>query len=127
MQQSKEDTSKQHYYYKQIVEYAKLHDYYFNSTLPNAWIRFKFELNEERMYQLGITIHHFGYDDSTVYIGAFLEFNGDKQSKELTTFPLDIKPHILSIEQDVEKRKKNIELHLENVLTVFLAQIASEL
>lgn len=122
-----DNISQQHYYYKQIVEYAKLHDYYFNSRLPKAWLRFRIELSPDRIYQLVITIHHFGYDDSTIYIGAFLELIDKGTQKELTTFPLDIKPHSLSIGQDVEKRQKNIEAHLEDVLTVFLAQIASEL
>jgi Fic family protein len=122
-----DNISQQHYYYKQIVEYAKLHDYYFNSRLPKAWLRFRIELSSDRIYQLVTTIHHFGYDDSTIYIGAFLELINNGTQKELTTFPLDIKPHSLSIGQDVEKRQKNIEAHLEDVLTVFLAQIASEL
>lgn len=121
------DLSKQHYYYEQIVSYAKKHDYYFNRTLPRAYFKFGIEF-ESKKYELGITLHHFGYDDSVIAIGAFLEYKGillDNNSD--TTIPLDVKPHVISIKDDVSSKEKNIRLHLENILTVAIAQIASEI
>jgi hypothetical protein len=44
-----------------------------------------------------------------------------------TTIPLDIKPHVISIKDDVVSKEKNIRLHLENILTATIAQIASEI
>jgi Fic family protein len=122
-----DDTTKQHYYYEQIVSYAKKHNYYFNRSLPKAYFKFGIEFESKR-YELGITLHHFGYDDSVMVIGAFLEFKGILSDENRdTTIPLDIKPHVISIKDDVVSKEKNIRLHLENILTVTIAQIASEI
>lgn len=121
------DAAKQHYYYEQIVSYANKHNYYFNRTLPKAYFKFGIRF-DSRKYELGITLHHFGYDDSVIAIGAFLEYKGillDETSD--TAIPLDIKPHVISIKGDVSSKEKNIRLHLENILTVMIAQIASEI
>ncbi|AEI46944.1 Fic family protein [Runella slithyformis] len=121
------DATKQHYYYEQIVSYANKHNYYFNRTLPKAYFKFGIRF-DSRKYELGITLHHFGYDDSVIAIGAFLEYKGillDENSD--TTIPLDIKPHVISIKDEISSKEKNIRLHLENILTVMIAQIASEI
>ncbi len=125
-----DDTKKQHFYYRQIIKYAIKHDYYFNRTLPKAWILFKINLSTTKKYQLAFTLHHFGYDNTAVAIGAFLEFKGDKQRKndDDLTLPLDIKPYVLSVEKEItEASVANINSFLENVLTLTLAHIASEL
>ena len=79
---------------------------------------------ENKWYQLEISIHHYGYDDSTLAIGSFLEFKGSKMD---TILPLDIPPHVISISENFEGKKKNIKSYLENALTLSLAQIASEI
>ncbi len=118
----------QHYFYRQIVEYAKKHDYFFNRALPKAWITYRIELSEHKKYQLGITIHHYGYDDTTLAIGSFLEFKGNKSDEKMdTTIPLDIPPHVISINEDVSTKMKNIQSYVENAMTLTLAQIASEI
>jgi hypothetical protein len=123
------DNSKSHYYFGQIIKYAKKHDYYFNRSLPKAWILFRIDLSIEKSYQLGITIHHYGYEENTLAIGAFLEFLSSDSEKERidTALPLDIKPHVISIDEHVELKEKNIRSYLEDVLTLTLAQIASEI
>jgi len=122
-----DDTTKQHYYYEQIVGYAKKHNYYFNRALPKSYFKFGIEFGAKR-YELGITLHHFGYDDSVIAIGGFLEYKGILQNEDTdTTIPLDIKPHVISIKDEVSSKEKNIRLHLENILTVTIAQIASEI
>lgn len=122
-----DDTTKQHYYYEQIVSYAKKHNYYFNRTLPKSYFKFGIEF-DGRKYELVITMHHYGYDDSVLAIGAFLEYKGILLSKDVdTTMPLDIKPHVISIKDEVSSKEKNIRLYLENILTVTIAQIASEI
>jgi Fic family protein len=124
---SPDDVTKQHYYYEQIVSYAKRHNYYFNRTLPKSYFKFGIEFEGKR-YELGITLHHFGYDNSVIAIGAFLEYKGILQNEDTdTTIPLDIKPHVISIKDEVSSKEKNIRLHLENILTVTIAQIASEI
>ncbi len=101
---------------------------------------------------MGITLHHFGYDDSVIAIGAFLEYKGILPSEDIdttipldikplvisskgilpsedidTTIPLDIKPLVISIKDDIAPKEKNIGLHLEDILTATIAQIASEI
>ncbi len=119
----------QDFYYKQIVSYAKKHDYYFNRSLPKAWFTFRIELSRNKMYQLGITIHHYGFDDSTIAIGSYLEFKSSKADEvEDTTLPLEIPPHVISvINNNIESKKKNIRSYLEGALTLAMAQIASEM
>jgi Fic family protein len=122
-----DDTTKQHYYHQQIVKYANKHNYYFNRTLPKSYFKFVIEF-EGKKYELGITLHHFGYDDSVIAIGAFLEYKGTLSNEDTDTIiPLDIKPHVISIKDEVRTKEKNIRLHLENILTVTIAQIASEI
>lgn len=122
------DNSRQHFYFGQIIKYAKKHEYFFNMAFPKAWLMFRIELSHEKIYQLGITIHHFGYDDSTIAIGAFLEFlNQEMLDRIDATLPLEIKPHVISIYDDVGTKEKNIRGFLENALTLTIAQIASEI
>lgn len=124
---SPNDTSKQHYYTYQIVSYAKKHDYFFNRSLPRAYLAFRIELSESKKYQLVVTIHHYGYDDTTIAIGAFLEFKGEQEDDRDPILPLDIKPYVFSIDQNIAVRKQNITSYLRDVLTFTLAQIADEI
>ncbi|WP_442846868.1 Fic family protein [Leeuwenhoekiella sp. H156] len=126
---SPEEDGRQYFYQGQIIKYAKKHDYYFNRTLPKGWITFRIDLSETKRYQLGITLHHYGYDDKTLALGAFLEFfQSDDLSERIdSTLPLEIKPHVISISKDIESKEKNIRTFLENAVTLTLAQIASEL
>ena len=125
---SPENENRQHYYYGQIIKYAKKHDYYFNRTLPKGWLTFRIELSESTTYQLGVTVHHYGYDDRTLAIGAFLEYLRENEEKRVdSTLPLEIKPHVVSITRDMSSKEKNIRAFIENAVTLTLAQIASEL
>ena len=120
-------TEKQHYFAHQIISYAKKHDYFFNRALPKAWLMFKIEIGENKKYQLGVSIHHYGYDATTLAIGSFLEFKGSKEDEKIdTAVPLEIPPHVISISDNLESKKSNIKGYLENALTLTLAQIASE-
>lgn len=136
------DDEKDYWFSNQIVEYAKFHNYFFNRFLPRGWFKLTFVLTRRRIYQLIVTIHHYGYDDSTITIGAILEFVEVKkdakkknlselsfEDKDLTTLPIEIPPHTISIEEevDVEKLKSNIVHYLNDIISVALAQIASEI
>jgi Fic family protein len=123
-----ENQQNQHFFYSQIIGYAKKHDYFFNRTLPKAWLMFKIDLEKNKRYQLGISIHHFGYEENTIAIGSFVEFKGDKMDDKIdTTIPLDIPPHVISISENFDSKKRNIKEYLENAMTLTLAQIASEI
>ncbi len=123
-----DDQTSQHYYHQQIVAYASQHNYYFNRLLPKSYLIFGIDFMSNRKYELGISIHHYGYDDSTIAIGAFLEYKDNRTDIGTDSIiPLFLKPHIISVTDDVKSKEINIKLHLENVLTVAMAQIASEI
>lgn len=137
---------KQHYFTNQIVKFASRHDYYYNRFLPKSWFRFVFEISGQKIYQLIITQHHFGYQDDSYAIGGILEFiESEDEAKSIrnlqddnfrkgsegmiiTNVPLDIKPYKFSLDTDTfEYRQANIKTYLHDILTVTLAQIASEI
>ena len=122
-----EDAKKQDFYDRQISQYAQKQAYYFNRTLPKAWILFKIKLSENKKYQLCFTLHHFGYDYTTLAIGAFLEFKENRHEDEWVS-QMASKPYVISMQEDLTLAKQsNINAFLENSLTLALAQIASEL
>lgn len=126
---SPDEKERQGYYYGQIIKYAKKHNYYFNRNFPKGWITFRVELAENKKYQLCITVHHYGYDDSTLAIGAFLEFLTPHAMDERIdeALPLEIKPHVISLTGDVTTKEKNVAAFIQNAVTLTMAQIASEL
>ncbi|GAB4410822.1 MAG: hypothetical protein OHK0039_15480 [Bacteroidia bacterium] len=122
-----DDPEKQHYHYRQIVAYASKHGYYFNRLLPRAYLIFGIDLKDGRKYETGISIHHYGYDDTTIAIGGFLEYKGESmRDVPDTVLPLDLKPHVISIADDVGQKENNIKAYLEDILTAIMAHIASE-
>lgn len=143
---SPDATQKQHYFTNQIVKFASKHNYYYNRFLPKGWFRFVFEITDQKIYQLIITEHHFGYQDDSYAIGAILEFiesedeakyirnlqddNFRKGSEGMiiTNVPLDIKPYKISLDTDnILNSQTNIKTYLNDIVTLTLAQIASEL
>ena len=124
------EQEKQGYYYGQIISYAQKHDYYFNRNFAKGWLTFRVELAENKKYQLCISVHHYGYDDSTLAIGAFLEFltpHGSDEQRIDEALPLEIKPHVISITGDVSPKEKNIAHFVQDAVTLTMAQIASDL
>ncbi|MCE7923856.1 MAG: Fic family protein [Haliscomenobacteraceae bacterium CHB4] len=118
----------QDFYYAQIIGYAQKHSYYFNRNLPKAWFILGFDFSEEKKYHVGITIHHFGYEDGALAIGAFLEHKGkNEEDTPNTVIPLAIPPHVVSAYTNGEGKEANIRRYLEDTLTAVLAQIASEI
>ena len=89
---------------------------------------FRIELSETKKYQLVITIHHYGYGDATIALGAFLEFKGEEENERDPVLPLDVKPYVFSIAQNnIETKEQNIKSYLTDVLTLTLAQISDEI
>lgn len=125
-----DEQEKQRYYYGQIINYAKKHYYYFNRNFPKSWLTLRVKLAENKKYQLCISVHHYGYDDSTLAIGAFLEFltpHGSDEQRIDEALPLEIKPHIISITGDVSTKEKNIARFVQDAATLTMAEIASGL
>ena len=131
-----DNETKKHYFSHQIVEYAIKYNYFFNRTLPRAWFRFVIELKDQKRYELIITLHHYGYDDTTFAIGAILQYKEPYKTKtktndeDLTTIlPLSIGPYTISLDMqptEINNSEADINSFLQNVLTLTLAQIVSE-
>lgn len=130
-----------HYFTHQIIQYARQHDYYFNSALFRRWLRVKFDLPQDKRYQLIISIHHYGYDDSTIAIGAFMEIESEiikdvgdvhatrKNTKGnmFTAIPLEIKPLTISVEAEIQNIDSIIKSFLTDTATLALAHIAYDI
>lgn len=129
------DEIKKNYFFYTTVEYARKHDYFFNFHFPRASFKFAIELMNDRKYELIITLHHYGYDDSTFAIGAILQYKEPSKNKknvdDLTTLlPLSIEPYTISLEGNAEEIKKSssdVQTFLQNAVTLTLAQIVSEI
>lgn len=138
--------TKQHYFTNQIVKFASKYNYYYNRFLPKSWFRLVFEISDQKIYQLIVSEHHFGYEDDSYAIGAILEFiESEDEAKSIrniqddnfrkssdgmiiTNVPLEIKPYKISLESDnIMERHVNIKNYLNDVVTLALAQIASEI
>jgi Fic family protein len=125
---------------EQILEFALANEYYFNRSLPRAWFRLSFAIAEHKQYWLVLSAHHFGYDDSTMAIGAILYFventkkglqveasNTNNVNQEISTISLDMQPHIISLEAEIANLENNMSLFVQEVVTLVLAQIVSEI
>ncbi len=123
------DVKKQHYYNRQIIEYAQKHNYFFNRNLPHAWIMLEIKINlpDAKKYNLGFSLHHFGYSHNVLAIGAFLDIKGSTKKEADMTVPLDINPYVVSIEDIKESKLENIDAYLNDVMILTLAQITNEL
>lgn len=135
-----------HYFTHQIAQYASQHNYFFNSALFRGWFRLRFELPGEKKYQLLISVHHYGYDDNTIAVGAFMEIITDfektgklhknknvrrdgngKGNFMYTAMPLEIKPLTISAERGIKDLEPSIKAFLEDTVTIALAHIASDI
>lgn len=119
----------------QIIEYAKKHNYFFNRNKPRGWFQLLVIIDEENRYDLIITIHHFGYnEDSTIAIGAFIEFvdtSLDEKEKSHTERvdirSIPIAPYTISLDADIQKMSKNIKSYIVDVSKVGLAIIFNDI
>lgn len=113
----------------QIAEYATVHSYYFNRYLPRGWFKISFNIADNKRYDLILTLHHYGYDDSVLAVGSFLEFlearPGDDEDK--TTIPINLKPFTISLEADASRHLRNLELYIRDIVKIGLSIIANEI
>ncbi|MBN2315741.1 MAG: Fic family protein [Sedimentisphaerales bacterium] len=127
------DDEKSHWYTKQIVDYAKTHNYYFNKLLPRCWFRFIFLITEDKRYDLIVTIHHSSYDDSVMAVGSFLEFfdekviDGAEHLDYAGSTPIDIPPYKISVETITPKLLVNIENYIRDIVKTGMAVITNEI
>lgn len=120
----------EHYYTKQITSLAKEYDYFFNKNKPRKWFRISFHISKNKRYDIIISLHYFGYFDSVVAIGAFVEFiDKSKENDRIEqTMPIQIKPYTISLENEfTDSSKNNIEAFLRDILKVGMSIIINEL
>lgn len=117
------------WYTPQVEAYAAAHDYYFNRHLPRGWFRISFSIAERKRYDVVATVHHFGFEDSVIAVGAFLEFTeqlaGDRE--ENTTIPIHLKPFTMSLEGDIAERMNNMSHYVRDVVKVGMTIIVNEI
>lgn len=122
-----------YYYAHQISSYATEYHYYANLSLNKCWGRMFIAVDSSRRYRLIMSIHHYGFDNSTFAIGAFLSRDISKkpddhtQKKEYMDVPLGIPPLTFSSERNVQELTKSIQQQVEIAIMASLAYIANEL
>lgn len=131
------DTEEAHWYTKQIIDYARSHNYYFNKLLPRFWFKFSFRIAKEKRYDLIVTIHHSSYDDSVMAVGAFLEFFDKAMDEEAidekdhmdyaSSIPINMEPYKISLERITSKLLQNIETYIRDVMKIGLTVITNEI
>ena len=122
-----------YFYAHQIISYANVYDYYVNLSLDKCWGRMFFEIDRQNKYRMVISLHHFGYDNSTFAIGAFLSkaiFREDDQNatkREYIDVALGVPPLTISSEKDVSGLTTAISQQIEMSIMATLAYITNEL
>jgi len=116
---------KEHYYSHQIAQYAKKHEYYFNSSLSRCWTRIRISFDDTHRYQLVLSLHHYGYDNSTFAIGAFIEKQQPGETQDLSV-PLAIDPFVFNSGRDITEIRNSICDYIGQIFKISLAFIAEE-
>ncbi|AGL02275.1 Fic family protein [Desulfoscipio gibsoniae] len=125
-----------YYYARQIIDYANNFDYYVNLSLNKCWGRMFIEIDDTKKYRLVLSLHHYGYDNSTFALGAFLSKaileGAENQAKrevhrEYIDIPLGIPPLTMSSEKEVAELISSINQQIEVSVMAVLAYIANEL
>ena len=123
-----------HFFYRQIVEMAKKHDYYaVTGGHYRTWVRLI--LNTEKRFEIVFSIHGYSYDDNGVMVVSGFTFeknfsdlqrNEDANSDYMDNEPFNTKPtndifqfNYLEDEDRIVKRYKE---WLEESITIALAQ-----
>lgn len=127
------DEVARYYYARQIVEYARQFDYYVNLSLNRCWGRMFIAIDKTKKYRLVISLHHYGYDNSTFAIGAFLSKeivslaqNSDTK-RAYMDIPLGVPPLTMSSEKGIDNLKSSIRQQVKISVMSMLAYIANEL
>ena len=124
------DNPEAYYYQQQIIEFAKTYDYYANLSLDKCWGRLFIEIDKTKAYRLIVSLHHYGYDNSTFAIGSILSkaiFDPEGDEKEYMDIPLGLPPLTMSSEKAAQQLTSSIKQQVETSIMVALTYIANEL
>jgi Fic family protein len=125
---AKPDQDKYYWHTHQITEYASVHNYFFNRQLPRGWFGIHFNLPTDSTYNLIITVHHYGYEDDVIAVGAFMEFTERiKGAEDKKLIPINLAPFTISLERLGERTKENLNAYIHDILKVGLTIIINEI
>jgi hypothetical protein len=109
-----------------IFPYAKTYNYFANLNFDSYSAEMMMEIGDKKHWLI-ISVHHYGYDNSAVAIGAVMLQHGwpgkYNISNEIT--PIKVPPLTVSSEKELPALKNSIHNHIENILTAALVHIAS--
>jgi fido (protein-threonine AMPylation protein) len=110
-----------------IFPYAKIYNYFVNWNLDSYFVKMTIEIEDKSRHWLIISVHHYGYDNSTFAIGAAMlqhEWPGKSNSSH-EVIPIKIPPLTMSSEKELSALKSSIHNHIEAIITTALAYVAS--
>ncbi|MEM6318212.1 MAG: hypothetical protein AAF960_11115 [Bacteroidota bacterium] len=112
----------------QLINYSKLNGYHYDSKMPRNSVGLLLTLNAKMNYRILLLIHGYGFGKKTVAVGIILESQGvNADNQNWYAVPLDIPPHIISVEGIFEKQLKNIVKYTKDSLAIALAQVVNEI
>ncbi|MCL2352630.1 MAG: Fic family protein [Firmicutes bacterium] len=121
--------------------YAKRFGYFMKKAMPFQWFSFRLSYKGQHFSILLFT-HYSGQTEDVIAIGGVLEaqlkgenipkpvirFNFDDRSVGINITPLEVSPLNLSLLTDInETTERDILSHVERLITVAIADIASEI
>lgn len=138
------DSPYYHQFTADIVEYARSHRYFFNRSLARGWFKIKFSLSASKKYQLVLSLHHAGYEDATMVVGAFLHYlepvkyqqkrlqRRRTRTREKATYlfaplPFYAPPLAFSVEQDAPALRSLMREYVESLLGQAITRITDEI
>ena len=119
-----ESSDQQHYFYRQIIEIAKKHDYFANLERYRAWIRITFSTDQNFDYV--VSIHGYGPGDSGILaVSAFTYIKSPKE--EGGTEPVALRPAATELfqfnyKESLETIQKRFGEWLEASMAIALAE-----
>lgn len=120
-----------YYYTHQITEYANQFGYYVNLSLEKCWGRMFISIDESKMYRFVVSVHHYGYDNSTFAIGGTLSKvisdQKDEDKRDYLDILLKIPPLTISSEKKIDDMESSIRQQIKSLIISALAYIVNEL
>lgn len=129
LQSCRPNDEKFYYHTHQITEYATAYDYFFNRHLPRGWFGIYFTLPDKRNFNLIVSVHHYGYDDDVIAIGAFLEYSEPIKYNEVqkTSTPINVEPFTISLESLSNNTSLNLRDYINDIVKIGLTIVINEI
>ena len=116
-----------------VKNYARRNDYFFNYNYPRYWYGLSFRHGTAEV-RLAISVHHYGYEDSTLAITTVLEHyipNKDNDGRNYENYEeLEIKyvePRLYSIGKDAVINESNIQQDVEELAIIGVTAVYQHL